>query len=586
MADKGLSKQEKARLKEKEKFERERRKWQAQEAKKRTKKAKKKRDTAAGVIKVVAVVVLVAVVLGLASVFTSAYGFPGRFLTALTVGKTDVPAPVWAYSFYNMYRNMHQYGSMIGLNNTISAFGQDSPYAKGGSEAADAPKMTWDEYFRSMVNKELQSQFAQYGQAKKAGFKLDQKALDELEEAVKSLEDQATKYAMGIDSFLRLNYAPGITKKRVRAMEERRLVVEGFQKQKRDEFRANHPDSELLAKYGEDPGAYNLADYRLYSFAKEVLQANDGESTEDLKKRQAAADADTKKKADDFLREGRTEAGFIAAAQGLYDAQHQHAEGEEVEHTHDYDADAATLNLRKKRSELEGIDADLGAWMFDAVRKAGDTTAFETDSSVYALLVVRPSYAQNSVDFYTINVDIGTEPEEPVEGEPTEKEKAKEKADGVLAQWKELGGTKENFVTLVNEQAVLDGTEPEEGVQPGLNEKTGPGEIGVAEMDAWLFDTARKAGEAVVIETSTSYKVVYLASVNTEDFVWKKELSDTLVDDDLTAYVESLLDAYPLGHHGIGMRYAMKEAERMCETYRTAMAEQGNYGYSYNDLYS
>ena len=572
MADKGLSKQEKQRLKEKEKFERERQQWKKQEARKRVKKTGKK-DRGPVLFKTLAIVLVAAIALGLVSIFARAYGVPGQFMPALTVGAQNVKAPVWAFNFYNLYRNMYDYGMIYGMDTSKTLFGQAMKDAEGKVTG------TWDEYFRKQVNQSLQNEIALYSEAKKAGFQLGKKDLDELDETMKQLKVTAAAYSMSVNSYLRSNYVPGITGKTFRALEERRLVVQGFSEQKSEEFRANHPASELREEYDKDPTLYNLVDYRIYQFAKEKLVADEGESTSDLVKRQLAADDAVIEQARGFISDGGTQEGFIAGAQALYDAQHQHEEGEEVD---DYDADAATLNLRQKKADISGTygDEKFAAWFFDAARKAGDTTTWETDSAVYAAYLARPSYAQTTVDFYTINVAFPEheheEGEEHSDDELTPQEQAKQNADNLLAKWQENGGTKEAFVALVKEQATA--AELEEGT-PGLNEKAVPGGSGIAALDSWLFDAARKPGEATVIEASDSYKVVYLSSQNADSFVWQGEIADKFVEEDYTEYVTGLQEQYKLGYHGIGIRYAVKDAQKMCDAFMeyAAASQQGYY---------
>ena len=542
MAEK-LSKQELQRLREKEQFERDRKKWKQEESRKRVKKSGRK-DRGPLLFKAVAIVLAAAVVLGLGSIYANSYGVPGRFLSALTVGTQNVGAPVWAYNFYTVYRQIHQYGSIFGMDVNASVFGQTSPYTR--DEAEGSPKITWDEYFRKQVNQSLQSEYALYNEALKNGFELDEEAQKSLETSMTELKTQATGSAMSVGAWLRHNYLAGLTERNYRLMQERLLVAQGFSAQKQEEFRGDHAEEALQAEYDKNPAAYNQVDYRIYKFP--------------------VAEGGNTKMAEEFLAGVASEEAFIAAAQAAYDAQHDHGD-EEVDHTHDYDGDAATLKLRQKKADIASDygDEDFAAWFFGGARKAGDSTAWMTASTAYAAYLVRPSYAQTTVDFYAVEVAIGADEEEPGEGDPTAAEKAKQEADGLLDTWKKNGGTKEAFAALKG--------------KPELSEKAAPGDY--ADLDSWLFDPARKAGDATVIEGSAGYKVVYLASQNANDFAWKSEIADTFVNEDLEAYVEGLRAQYPLGYHGFGMRYAMKEVQRMCDTWMEYAVEQGlNYNFA------
>jgi len=570
MADK-LSKQEKQRLKEKARFERERAKWKKQEARARTKKTRKKDRTGVW-IKAVAVLVAVTVVLGFFGIYGGSYGIPARFLPALTVGSQNVLAPEWALNFSNLYRSIFSYGMYYGLDTNSSLFGQ----------TVQGTTKTWDQTFRSQVHQSLQNEIALYTEAKKAGYQLSGEDKESLDKTMQELADAALTNAMSVNAYLGLYYLPGITKAKFRAMEERKLVVQGFVDQKQAEFRAQHSAEEIKEKYDADPSAYNQVDYRIYAFAKEKVEPIEGESEADAAARQKEADGAALAKANDFLKQGGTEAGFIAAAQALYDAQNPPAEDGEAPAAA-YDADAATLNLRKRKAQVTETygSEGLADWFFGAARAAGDTTAWETDSSVYAVLLVRPSYAQTTVDFYDISVAIPADTgEEPAEGAPTPQEQAKQSADALLAKWEENGGTREAFAALAAEQASA--AETEEGKEPGLSEKMAPGDSGIAELDAWVFDPARKAGDAAVIQASGSYKVVYLAALNAGGFTWQGEIADELVEADYTAYVEGLHEQYPLGYHGIGMRFAMADAKALCDAYMAYARQQQSNNISYD----
>jgi len=576
MADK-LSKYEKQRLKEKAKFEREREQWKKQETKMRVKKTRKK-DRTEGMIKLIAIVVAVIVALSLLSIYAGSYGIPGRFMPALTVGSQNVSAPEWAFNFSNLYRSIYSYGMYYGLDTNSSLFGQP---VQGGMG-------TWDETFTKQVHQSLQNEILLYTEAKKAGFQLSEELLEDLEATMKEVEEVALLYGMSVAAYLRENYVPGITKAKFRQLEERKLTVQAFIEQKTEEFRALHPLEELREKYSEDPAAYNQVDFRIYDFAKDTVEEIEGESVPETVVRQTQADQAVEDKAVAFLRQNGTEAGFVAAAQALYDAQHQHEEDEEFDHAHDYDAQTATLNMRKRRADIGQTynSEEFAAWFFEDARKAGDTTTWEDDSSVYAVLLLKPSYAQTTVDFYSINVDqpphehLGDE--EHSDDEPTPQEQARKSADELYAKWQENGGTEEAFVELVNEQASF--TEMEEEGQPGLSEKMAPGDTGVAELDAWLFDPARKAGDAAVIETASNCKVVYLSSVNEDVFAWHSEIEGELVDADYAAYVEELQEDYPLGHHGIGMRFALANAKKMCDEFMMYQQAQNNNNLDYYDF--
>ena len=588
MADKDLTSQEKQRLKEKEKFERERKKWKQQESRKRVQKSGGSKNSLPALLRIVAVVVAAAVVIGLGSIYAGSYGLPRRYWPALTVGKQTIDVPEWTFTFYLLYREIYQnsldslsyYGfNIYGLETNTSLFEQTKAAEGGGTEP-------WDVYLRRQVNTRLQRQYLLYSEAQKAGYQLPAKELEALDKAIASLKAEARSNAMSPNAYLRNSYTAGLTQRKYSRLQEREQVVQGFSQKKLKEFLANHPDEELLSIYDEDKGLYDQVDYRVYSVAKVKLDIGPDEAMEALEARQAAADAEAKQEANDLLR-GGTQESFIAAVQAydraLYDEAHQHEEDEEVDHEHNYtyDAESATLNLRRRREYIENTyrDEDFTAWVFSAARAAGDSTVLETDSAFYAIYMVQPPYAQATVDFYAIEVPVGEheheDGEEHSDDEASPQELAQQKADELLARWEADGGTLEAFAALAAAQP--DPIEREEGAQPGLIDDIAPGDF--TEFDSWLFGPERKAGDTTVIEGGGSYIVLYMASQNEDRFAWQKEIGNTLAQEDFEAYVLETREQYPLGYHGIGMRYAMKEAQRLCDTWMIHAANYGGYSY-------
>ncbi|MCL2494300.1 MAG: hypothetical protein FWE98_01415 [Oscillospiraceae bacterium] len=586
MADKDLTSQEKQRLKEKEKFERERKKWKQQESRKRVQKTGGSKNSLPALLRIVAVAVAAAVVIGLGSIYAGSYGLPRRFWPALTVGKQTIDVPEWTFTFYALYRDLFQraeyygqYGINYGLDTHTSLFEQQVT-------DDDGSKVDGDVSLRRETNKYLQRQYLLYSEAQKASYQLPAKELEALDEAIAALKAEARGSAMSANAYLRNSYTAGLTQRKYRQLQERDSVVQGFSQKKLKEFLANHPDEELLGIYEEDRGAYDQVDYRVYSVAKVKLELGPEENMEALEARQAADDAQAKREANDLLR-GGTQESFIAAVQAydqaLYDEAHQHEEDEEVDHEHNYtyDAESATLNLRRRREYVENTyrDKDFTAWVFGAARKAGDATVLETDSAFYAVYVVRPPYAQATVDFYAIEVPVGEheheEGEEHSDDEASPQELAQQKADELLAQWEADGGTLEAFAALAAAQP--DPIEREEGAQPGLIDNIAPGDF--TDFDSWLFGPERKAGDTTVIEAGGSYIILYLASRNEDRFAWQKEIGNTLAQEDFEAYVLETREQYPLGYHGIGMRYAKKETQRLCDTWMIHAANYGGYNY-------
>ncbi|MDR2753554.1 MAG: hypothetical protein LBB50_04510 [Oscillospiraceae bacterium] len=564
MAEKDLELLEKERRKELEKFEKQRAKWKKQESKKRSKKTAKVDHTAL-IMKVVAIVISAVIVLGLAALYGTSYGVPARFFPALRVGKSTAFEPEWAFYFYNEYANIEEqamqyvaYGNILGIDPNASPFGQTSPYTKDGTYAEEGQKtVTWDAYLQQRTGQTLQNMYAVYGEALKAKVQLSKEDKDKVTESMAQLESNAKTNQISVSAMLRSNYAPGVTKNFYRNMMERELLVQTYEAQKKDEFRAKYTDAVLQKEYDANPSQYDAVDFRVFSFAKETLTKNEDESDADLAKRQAAANKAVVAKANTFLAAAKTEQDFIKAADALADKSENPT----------YDADTATLSPRARLETLVSTySEDIANWLLNAKRNAGETKRLETDTTYYVAYVVRPAYAIYTVDFYTINIAAETTEDQAEEDAAKAKADAdaKIKADELLARWETDGSTKEAFAALVAEAAATSGETAAEGTELGLTEKAAPGTSGETAIDNWLYSNRRSDGQAAVIETSAGYKVVYIVRLNKGDFVWKTEIADTHVSEDYAGYLDDLHKQYPLKENKAGLWFGRQSAERMC----------------------
>jgi len=588
MADKELEKYEKRRQKERDKFEAERKKWKQQETKKRVKKSSK-RELSPVWFKAAAIVVSAAIVLGIGSIYAVSYGIPGRFYPALTVEGMTVYEPEWAFYFYGEYMRLAntaaqyaQYGlgSLFGLDISRSPFGQAIPESAFGTaiperEKMDASIRNWDDYLCWYASNALQTGRALYAEALKAGFTVSEKDQKEIDEGMEQLREDARKYAVSVSAMLRMNYTPGITERFYRRQYERDMVTSAFQEQKQEELRGNYTEAMLQKEYDEDPGAYDLVDLRIQAFSKKILEPKEGESEEALAARQAADDAEKKKEAEEFLAAAGTEEAFIAAAAALLHAEHADEEAgeeeEEAEEAHDHTdtADANTLEARLRKADLSTRyqSEDMADWAFDTARKAGDRDVIETGSSFFAVYVTRAPYAPVTVDFYTLSLPLDVDEYAGEEEIDYAIEEARESAEELLAEWKNMGATREAFASLVMSFAVAAGDPNAEEPDLGLSKAAKPGDAQDAAVDQWLFAAGRKTGDYEIIESEYGITIAYLVSKNEEDFVWKSEMADKHVAEDYEAYLEELRGQYPKQERKLGINAGLKAAQRMCDAF-------------------
>lgn len=169
---------------------------------------------------------------------------------------------------------------------------------------------------------------------------------------------------------------------------------------------------------------------------------------------------------------------------------------------------------------------DLDKWLFASDRKAGDTTAIadegDAESGYTAYFVVTPSHIDETITKSAGHILFKTTTYD------DDAEKAKAKAEEVLAIYKSGEQTKEAFEALANEYTE-DGSVFYENIAKDYM---------VEEFDAWIYDEARKPGDVEIVETA-SYGAHIMYFVGDGDPAWKVTATDGLCSDKYNEWYEN-----------------------------------------------
>ncbi|MDR1464180.1 MAG: SurA N-terminal domain-containing protein [Oscillospiraceae bacterium] len=550
-----------ANINEQERYRKERKKRLAKEAKKAGKKTAKVDGTSV-IVKIVAVLLAVTVVCGLGYLYGSSFGIPNRLLPVIKVGKNVVTVPEYVFYFDQQYSQYAQYaqtyGDFIGLNTKISPFDQKSPYTD-----EDEKPMTWDAYLDNQSKSQMTDLLILSQEAEKAGIKPSEDDKVEIDGELAQQRETANLSGLSLSAYLRVTLLPGITEHKFRSFLERDAVVRIFQEKKQEEFRGNHTDAELQKDYDDNPSEYNIVSLRAFAFQKTPVDAQDEtETDEQIKVRQGAADAETKKKAEAMLAAVKDEASFLAQAR-------------EAKNEENYDAANDTAVFRKSKADLASYGEDAAKWLFAAERKAGEATVVENETTFYVLYLVRTQYPATTVNYYAYSFPYPTASDGSSTPSDADKANTKKSADAFLAKWKEAGATADAFVQLVKETAGE--SAPEDG---GLKEKVRAGGTGEGDkVETWVFADERKAGDAAALESASGYAVILYSKTNTDDFVWKTDLMDKKVSDDFTAYLEELRakPEYKVKSYDFARKRALKEAKKKTDEMVQQALSSGAY---------
>lgn len=256
-------------------------------------------------------------------------------------------------------------------------------------------------------------------------------------------------------------------------------------------------NEEAVSYYNENTDEYDSVDYRLLTVKAELSEAP---SEEEI----TAAMAEAKKEADAAVKTVATEGEL----------------NENITTTY------APYLLRD--------------WLFDGSRKAGDTAVIEnTSAHSYYVVAFESRYLDETP---TVNIRaIMT-----VDGN----------AQAILEEWQGGAATEESFAELCdkyNDDSLISTT-------GGLVENVRPGQMS-EDLEAWLSDSARKAGDATAISPEGdeySYVFYYLSE---SDPWWMVSVKNTLLSTAMETYIEEITADIPVEDPKGNLKYLYVSGE-------------------------
>ncbi len=491
---------------------REERKARIAKANKKNAKSIAKTKKAAGLGgKIIAVVLICAIIVGIGYWGVQTTGIVDKASTAIKVGDKKVSSAEYGFYYSNAYQQAVQYAQMMQQYGSSSGFNTDLAPDDPANTTVDenGKTITYAESFKDNANRTAKQIIAFCDLAEKAGFELSEEEKTQVEDQMKEYISSAEENGFSLNSFLKATVGPGFNQKSFKNLLTKSAIASSYQEKLKQDYVDKVSEKDIEAEYKANSKDYDYVDIRYYTVAGTTLTAKEGESDEDLAKRQAESNKETFKDAKDIL-------GKITDGDSFEKAVREYKKAEK-------DADDLTKELdhTSYSSITSSLSEDVAKWVYDSARKAGDKKVFENEADAYVVLVIAPAYSSNSVDVRHCLVQFNAAEE----GKPTDKEKeaAKKKADELLAEWKKGDKTEDSFAKLATENSDDTGS-VENG---GLYEKIRITDSYVPEFINWSFDSSRKAGDVDIIETEYGYHIMYFSKNNTDDLDWKDTIRGT-----------------------------------------------------------
>ena len=519
------------------------------------------RNTAKKVVnKVISIVLCAVIVLGVVAFSLNYYGALQRVIKIGGVG-SDQSVTIAEYEYYYMraYNQVryqaqyYQYYYQTSNGYDLSLTPEEQTQT---TKDADGNEITWTEKLHEDTLEIIQLHKAYYNEALKMGLKLTKadeafidKQIEDLRDEAKSAgsnsssSDSKNKVTYSLNAYLRKVYGGSINERFLRKQLKIQVLAQKYLTERTNEVAKGYDQKDIDAEYKKDTTAYDFVTFRAYTFKTTELTKEDNETDDALKARQAKANAEVKKNANDFYNAVTNDATFTAKAKELN------------KDTADYNVDKETKYSMLKSTAQSTFSEDAAKWLFDSSTKVGSKKLFSDEENgkyIVVLALSKPHQEQTvtarHILFQTKDQSSGNDLSE------EEIAKKKTQAEDVLKKFNEGDKTEDSFAALANEYNEDTGSSS----NGGLYEHIYPGQM-VTEFNDWVFDANRKAGDVELVETDYGYHIIYFVAKDGKDY-YDSAIRSSKANEDIETETKALQEGkdYVVGLGPRRMNYAEK----------------------------
>lgn len=519
------------------------------------------RNTAKKVVnKVISIVLCAVIVLGVVAFSLNYYGALQRVIKIGGVG-SDQSVSIAEYEYYYMraYNQVryqaqyYQYYYQTSNGYDLSLTPEEQTQT---TKDADGNEITWVEKLHEDTLEIIQLHKAYYNEALKMGLKLTKADEAFIDKQIEDLRDEAksagsnssssnseNKVTYSLNAYLRKVYGGSINERFLRKQLKIQVLAQKYLTERTNEIAKDYDQKDIDAEYKKDTTAYDFATFRAYTFKTTELTKEDKETDDALKARQAKANAEVKKNANDFYNAVTNDATFTAKAKELN------------KDTADYNVDKETKYSMLKSTAQSTFSEDAAKWLFDSSTKVGSKKLFSDEENgkyIVVLALSKPHQEQTvtarHILFQTKDQSSGNALSE------EEIAKKKTQAEDVLKKFNEGDKTEDSFAALANEYNEDTGSSS----NGGLYEHIYPGQM-VTEFNDWVFDANRKAGDVELVETDYGYHIIYFVAKDGKDY-YDSTIRSSKANEDIETETKALQEGkdYVVGLGPRRMNYAEK----------------------------
>lgn len=504
-----------------------------------TEKQRKQQSEAAAASRKKMIYTLLGIVMSVAIVALLVWdsGVIQRNAVAATIGETDYTVADVSYyynqtksNFLNQVEAMkQQYGFDMGYDTAKTP--AEQTYS---TDEATGEVTTYEDFFQESALENLQQVTALCAAAQADGYTLSEEGKTSLTEQSTQVDALATQYNTTRKSILKSLYGSYVTESLFAKHLEQSVLASDYLTHFQNGIDTS--DAALDTYYQANKAELDSYSYRYASIKGSVETGTDadGKAIEATDEEKAAAKADAQTRADAMLAAIHGGAKFDAIAK---------------DYVSELDKDTYTTENYTLRTDIIGssLSTVYKDWLQDSGREQGDVELFEDTANNGYVLVEYVSQERN--DTVTVNVRHALitpegDTEDATEFTDDQWTAAEEKAKSILAQYVAGAKTPEAFGELAEEHS-QDGRTAEGALNAagGLYTNVNPGDM-VAEFDAWIFDSARVAGDTGLVKTTYGWHVMYFQGTNQPN--WKGSAESALVNETLESWMEEKTSAFEI----------------------------------------
>jgi len=448
-----------------------------------------------------------------------------RSLPAISVAGISFSSAEFDYLYSRAYSDYEQY-----IKDQLGDYASSYLPASGSSHSSQTYDFetgeTWGEFLTDYTLNQISESSKYYNAAIASGFVLPPDTIEAIDKEMANYASYAQSYNLSTDAFIQSYVARNMTEKSIRKVMEYLYTVTMYINYVHDSF--TYTSGELAACYNENKDDMDSITFRIFLVEAETPLREDYASDDEFDAATEEALAEASQIASDIKSRITSQEDFVFEA-AVYNPE-------------DYSEPAATVGTYPGSA----LGTDYKDWLLAAERQPNDVNTFDISTGSYVVMFVdrdnNEYYMTEMRQVLILREEVNPEDYPGGEGDP-DYIAAYEAADQAALELAEIarrsfidgGMTEEAFIDVIDQGYSNDSTDG----HYDLISKNAANNKMVPEIENWLFDQVRQAGDCEIVRTEAfGYHLLYFVGYEDRycDYLADKKLRDA----DYSAWEDSL----------------------------------------------